>query len=177
MSYCINDFLPWSSPDSYLGVIKVCWQNQHPQSVTPVGRGREGRGGDIIRSAYEITMRTFRDWTDWREAQGRRRRYPIQFPLLELPAKPAIFPKQKSVGLRATLEGGGEEGVLLERWLSSCWIAAWCPLLRCCGPLYSCPCPYLLCYCPERGAISIVPIHARWFIRATVKKESSWPQK
>ena len=25
-----------------------------------------GRGGDIIRSAYEITMRTFRDWTDWR---------------------------------------------------------------------------------------------------------------
>ena len=92
-----------------------------PSSVTLMGRGREGRRGDIIRSAYEITMRTFRDWTDWRgegEARGWRRRYPIQFPLLELPAKPAIFPKQKSVGLRATLEGG-EEGVLLERWLSS----------------------------------------------------------
>lgn len=87
-------------PNIEPGSIKVWKQNQHPQSlaarphpsVTPMGKRR--KRGDIIRSAYEITMRTFRDWTDWtaKGEETRERRYPIQFPLLELPLA-CDFPK------------------------------------------------------------------------------------
>ena len=152
----------------------MCKQNQHPQSrrppapvlpsVTPMGKR-----GDIIRSAYEITMRTFRDWTDWRREGGRggKRAAMISDSVsafgVACEAKPAIFPKQKSfqpTRRRATLQrrekegrrvfylrdgyhrDGSQRGVLCELVVA-----------------HSCPCSAC---CPERerGAISIVPVIA-----------------